>query len=231
MTLRPARPEEAGFREGGFAELDRILDQALAERVTPGGVIAVGKDGALVHLRPFGHLTYEPGSSVVQADTLYDLSSLTKVVVTTSMAMILVDEGKLELDKPVSAFVPAFSGGLRDRVTVMHLLTHSAGFPALAPWYREIAGREAYLARTALLEPEYEPGTRSVYGDLGPILLGEVLERVAGEGLESFARRRIFEPLGMKDTSYRPGPALLARVAPTERDPWRGRLLRGEVHD
>src|SRR5262249_22388806 len=104
MTLEPARPEDVGFRPDGLAELDQILDGAVEERAFPGGVVAVGKDQALVHLRPFGHLTYERDAPEVGAQTLYDLASLTKIVVTTTAAMILVDEGKLDIRKPVSAF-------------------------------------------------------------------------------------------------------------------------------
>src|SRR5207237_10007563 len=88
-----------------------------------------------------------------------------------------------------------------------------------------------YLQKIEPMDLVHEPGTKSVYSDLGEILLGEILERVAGQDLESFARDRILGPLGMKDTTYRPGPALLPRIAPTENDPWRGRVLRGEVHD
>lgn len=231
MTLRTARPEDVGFRPDGMIELDRVLDAAVSERAFPGGVVAIGRDGALVHLHPVGRLSYDPASPPVKADTLYDLASLTKVVVTTTMAMILVDEGKLDLQKPVSAFLPAFKGGGREKVTVWHLLTHSGGLDWTAPLYKELKGGEAYLRRIQAMDLVYEPGTKSVYSDLGTILLGEVLERAAGQGLDEFARRRIFEPLGMTDTLYRPGPDRLPRIAPTEEDPWRGRLLRGEVHD
>ena len=148
------------------------------------------------------------------------------------MAMILVDEGKLDIDKPVSAFLPAFKGGLKDKVTVRHLLTHSGGQAGGVTYlYKELKGKEAYLQYIQGLDLLYEPGTKTVYTDLGEILLGEVLERVAGQDLESFAKERIFGPLGMKDTMFRPGPELLPRIAPTEKDPWRGRVLRGEVHD
>jgi beta-N-acetylhexosaminidase len=231
MTLRGSRPEDAGFRPGGLAGVDRVLDQALEEKRFPGGVVAVGKDGALVHLRPFGRLTYDRDAAEVHADTIYDLASLTKVIVTTTLAMILVDEQKLDISKRVRDFLPGFQGGAKDQVTVRQLLTHSAGLEWWAPLYKEIEGKDAYLARIQAMELVYEPGTRSVYSDLGVILLGEILERVAGEGLDPLARRRILTPLGMKDTLYRPPPALLPRIAPTEQDPWRGRLLRGEVHD
>jgi beta-N-acetylhexosaminidase len=231
MTLTPARPADAGFRPDGFAELDRLLDEAVAARAFPGGVVAVGHRGQLAHLRAFGKLSYDAEAPAVQPDTLYDLASLTKVVVTTTMAMILVDEGRLDLDKRVRDFLPRFSGGAKERVSVRHLLTHSSGLDWWAPLHKELQGRAAYVERIQSLDLVYEPGSKSLYSDLGVILLGEILERVAGESLESFARRRLFEPLGLRSTLFRPGPELRPRIAPTEVDPWRGRLLRGEVHD
>jgi CubicO group peptidase (beta-lactamase class C family) len=193
--------------------------------------VAVGRDGALVELRPFGRLTYEPASPAVRVDTLYDLASLTKVIVTTTAAMILVDEGRLDLARPVSAFIPAFRGGDKDKVTVAHLLTHSSGVDWWAPLYKEIAGQEAYVRRIAAMDLKHAPGEKALYSDLGLILLGEVLQRVAGEPLDAFARKRIFEPLGMKDTLYRPGRELLPRIAPAEIVAERGGLVHGVVHD
>lgn len=231
MTLRAGTPVEGGFRPDGMAEAGRVLEAAVAAHAFPGAVVAVGKDGVLAHLQAFGRQSYDPDAVPVQADTIYDLASLTKVIVTTTMAMILVDEGKLDITKPVSAFLPEFRGGAKDKVTVWHLLTHSSGIDWWAPLYKELQGKEAYLKRITAMDLVYEPGTKSVYSDLGVILLGEILERVAGQDIESFARTRILDPLGMKETTYRPGPALLARIAPTENDPWRGHVLKGEVHD
>ncbi len=231
MTLRSARPEEAGFRPDGLKEVDEVLEAALRDRAFPGGVVAVGKDGALVRLRSFGRLSYEPGAAEVHDDTIYDLASLTKVVVTTTVAMILVDEGKLDLGKRVSDFLPAFRGGGKARVTVSHLLTHSSGIDWWAPLYKDLKKKGEYLQRIQAMDLAYEPGTKSVYSDLGVLLLGEILERVAGEPLDAFAKRRIFEPLGMRETTYLPAAALFLRIAPTELDPWRGRVVRGEVHD
>jgi beta-N-acetylhexosaminidase len=231
MTLHAARPEEAGFRADGLGELDRVLDAAVAEKAFPGGVVAVGKDGALVHLRAVGKLSYDADAAATAPDTLYDLASLTKVIVTTTMAMMLVDDDLLDLDKPVRAFLPRFKGGAKDAVTVRQLLTHSSGIDWWAPLYKELTSRPAYVERIQKMDLAYEPGTKSLYSDLGLVLLGEILERVAGESIDSFARRRILGPLGMKDTRYKPPASLLARLAPTENDPWRGRIVRGEVHD
>ena len=231
MTLRRAAPEDAGFRPGGLTEADRVLDDAVASRAFPGGVVAIGREGALVELRAFGQLSYDRGAPEVRTDTIYDLASLTKVIVTTTAAMMLVDEGKLDLGKRVSDFLPRFHGGAKDQVTVAQLLTHSAGLEWWAPLYKELKSKDAYLERIESMDLAYEPGTKSVYSDLGLFLLGEILERVAGRPLDEIARQRIFGPLGMRDTGYLPPPALLPRIAPTEMDPWRGRLVRGEVHD
>ena len=231
MTLRAGTPAEAGFRPDGMAEVDRVIEEAIAAHVFPGAVVAVGKNGVLAYLKPFGRLAYDDDAPAVRPDTMYDLASLTKVTATTTMAMILVDEGRLDINKPVSAFLPEFHGGAKDKVTVWHLLTHSSGIDWWAPLYKEIKGKDAYLKRIMAMDLVYEPGAKSVYSDLGEILLGEILERVAGQDLDSFARTRIFGPLGMTDTTYLPDRELLPRIAPTENDAWRGRLVHGEVHD
>jgi beta-glucosidase-like glycosyl hydrolase/CubicO group peptidase (beta-lactamase class C family) len=231
MTLRVARPEDVGFRPGAMADVDRVADEGLAARAFPGGVLAVGKDSALVHLRPFGRFSYDASAPAVKPDTLYDVASLTKVVATTTMAMILVDEGKLDVRKPVSAFIPGFRGGAKDKVTVENLLTHSSGLEAWAPLYKEVHGKDDFLRKVVAMDLAYEPGTKSVYSDLGFFLLGEVLERVAGEPLDAFVTRRVFEPLGMTSTMFCPSKDLVSCIPPTERDAWRGRLVQGEVHD
>ena len=230
-ALRRTQPEDAGFRSGALEEVDRLLESFRERRAFPGGVLAVGHQGVLVYLHPFGRLTYDADAPAVTADTLYDLASLTKVVATTTMAMILVDEGRLDLDAPVQKFLPGFQGPGKEAVTVRHLLTHSSGLDATAPLYKELRGRAAFVERIEKMDLVYPPGSRSVYSDLGIILLGEILERVAGRPLDVFARERIFEPLGMHDTIFRPPAELRPRIAPTENDPWRGRVVRGEVHD
>jgi beta-glucosidase-like glycosyl hydrolase/CubicO group peptidase (beta-lactamase class C family) len=229
MTLGPAS-EDASVRPG-LAEVSRVIEAAIAAKAFPGAVLAVGREGQLVELRAFGRLSYDEGAPAAQTDTIYDLASLTKVIVTTTVAMMLVDEGLLDLDKPVRAFLPGFRGGAKDRVTVRQLLTHSSGIDWWAPLYQDTKGQAAYVEKIVAMDLAYEPGAKSLYSDLGLVLLGEILERVAGEPLDAFARRRLLDPLGMRDTRYRPAPALVPRIAPTENDPWRGRLLRGEVHD
>jgi CubicO group peptidase (beta-lactamase class C family) len=231
LGLPEVAPDAAGFRPGALTRVDDLLERARAARDFPGGVLAIAHEGRLARLRPFGRLTYDDDAPAVEVDTLYDLSSLTKVVATTTVAMALVDEGRLDLARPVPELVPEFRGEGKEDVRIEHLLSHSAGLPATAPLYRDRRGREACVEAVATMPLVYPPATRSLYSDLGFILLGEVLERTSGQPLDAMARERVQDPLGMADTLFRPGPELLPRIAPTERDPWRGRLLRGEVHD
>ncbi len=231
MTLPQAVPDEVGFRPGGFEEVDRVLQAFLDQKAFPGGVLAVGYQGTLAYLQPFGRLSYDDEAPEVTVDTIYDLASLTKVVATTIMAMILVDEGALELDKPVVDYLPLFLGSGKEDVTVRQLLTHSSGLVAYGDLYNEVSGKKAYLERIQGMELDYEPGSKSVYSDYGMILLGEILERVAGRPMDVFLEERVYGPLGMTDTGFLPGDDLLERIAPTEDDPWRGYMVRGEVHD
>jgi CubicO group peptidase (beta-lactamase class C family) len=211
-------------------ETRSIVERAVGERAFPGAVIAAGtRDGSAVGA--FGHLTYDADASAVTPQTVYDLASLTKVLVTTTAAILLHGDGRLDLETPVSALVPSFSGVEREGVKVWHLLTHSSGLEWWAPLYRELSGPQAYVDRIARSPLGYAPGTRSVYSDFGFILLGAALEGLAGEPLEGFVTRRVFAPLGLEATRFCPPVEWRGRTAPTEVCAWRGRLVHGEVHD
>jgi beta-glucosidase-like glycosyl hydrolase/uncharacterized protein YbbC (DUF1343 family) len=231
MTLPRVAPDAAGFRVDGLAGLDAVVEDFIDQRAFPGAVVAIGHAGGLAYLKPYGHLTYASRASAVTEETLYDLASVTKVVATTTAAMILVDEDRLDLDKPVHDFLPGFTGPGKERVRVRDLLTHSSGLPSGGPLYETASGWQEFVARIQEMDLEYEPGTKSVYSDYGMILMGEIVRRVAGEPLAEFVERRVFEPLGMNDTGYLPSADELDRIAPTEDDPWRGYVVRGEVHD
>jgi CubicO group peptidase (beta-lactamase class C family) len=220
-----------GFRPEGLAAVDAVVDRAVLARAFPGGVLALVRRGGPPRVKAFGRLSYDEAAAPAAPDTIYDLASLTKVVVTTTLAMMLVDEGRFDLDARVSGFFPAFRGGAKDQVTLRHLLTHSGGLAWWGPLYKELKGKAAYLERIASMELAYAPGSKAVYSDLGVILLGDVVERLAGAPLGELARARVLDPLGMRDTLYNPDASLVPRIAPTENDPWRGRVLRGEVHD
>ncbi len=238
--------------------LDAAVEAAIAARVTPGAAVAVGRGGRLLRLRGYGRLDYAAGSPPASDSTVYDLASLTKVVGTTTAVMLLVDRGMMSLDRPLSAYLPAWPrGGWRDAVTVRRLLTHTAGLPPFERFWHPSAGGlrgdSAVVAAIARLPASYEPGTRTVYSDLGFILLGAAVAHVAGEPLSAFLDREIWTPLGMGDTGFLPRPAAMAavraegglpalsdsawsipieRIAPTEMDTvFRHTHVHGVVHD
>lgn len=216
----------------------QALRRAVDDGAFPGAVYAVGWRNRLLAHNAVGHTTYAPDAPALRPDALFDVASMTKVVATTTVAMQAVERGWLRLDYPVQSLVPEFRGEGKGAVTVAHLLTHSSGLPSYVEFFRDIdpeavgeAGRSEILERIHATPLEAEPGSRYAYSDLGVILLGEVLDRALGESFAAFARREVFAPLGMDDTLWNPPAALRPRIPPTEEDPWRGRLVHGEVHD
>jgi beta-N-acetylhexosaminidase len=212
-----------------------VLDRAVADHAFPGGVLAVGLRGEL-QVHAFGRQTYDPASHAVTPDTIYDAASLTKAVVTTTLVALQVEAGRIALDLPVARYVPEWNVGpnpeWRKSVTIRQLLTHSSGLPAHKDYFLTIHSEREAIANICKEPLEYEPGTKTVYSDLGFILLGEILERVTGMAVDKLARERIFGPLVMANTLFDPPKALLSRIAPTEDDTtYRKRLIRGEVHD
>jgi len=210
--------------------LASTLRAAVERGAFPGAVVAVGRRDTVLFLHAFGRLDYEGGAPVTPR-TVWDLASLTKVVGLTTAAMMLMDEGKLDLDAPVTRYVPEFAAG-GDSVTVRHLLTHSSGLPAWQPFFQGVRTRRQMFARVNAEPLEVPPGARMAYSDLGAMLLTEIVERVSGQRLDRFLQARLFRPLGMRQTRFRPPKSWLQRIAPTEVDTtWRHRLVRGEVHD
>ena len=229
--IPPAAPGALGFDSTRLAAAAAYVKAAADSGAFPGAVLAVGRHGRLALLVAVGRYGADDPRPV-DAGTIYDLASLTKVVGLTTACMLLVDEGKLALDEPVQRYVPEFRGAGKERVTIRHLLTHSSGLPAWRPLYREADSRATALwvvNTTPLATP---PGQAYVYSDLGAIVLTEVVERITGESLDRFLERRVFRPLGMPATRYLPPKDWRERIAPTENDTsYRHRMLRGEVHD
>jgi CubicO group peptidase (beta-lactamase class C family) len=206
-----------------------LLDSAVAAGAAPGAVLAITYRGDR-----FVHGTGQLGADepeTVGGATIYDLASLTKVVGLTTALMFAVGERAIDLDAPVQRYVPAFAGPDKDRVTVRMLLTHSSGLPAWRPLFREVPTRTDALALADTTPLESAPGAQETYSDLGAIVLTQLVESVYHERLDALLERRLFQPLGMRSTGYLPPPTWRDRIAPTELDPWRGRVLRGEVHD
>jgi serine-type D-Ala-D-Ala carboxypeptidase len=207
-----------------------VLDRARADSAFPGAFAVVGTRDSIIASYGVGSIDWAP-SPRPDENTLWDMASLTKVVGMTSAMMQLTESGKVDLDAPVQRYLAEFRGPNKERVTVRHLLTHSSGLPGWRPLYKETTSPEAARALAVATALDTLPGVRMVYSDLGAIILGQIVERVSGESLDQYLARHVFGPLGMTSTQYRPGPALLPRIAPTEFDPWRQRRIRGEVHD
>ena len=231
QALRPGSPEEAGLDAQTAQRVDAVMERAVRDGAFPGGAVAVGRGGVLVRLRGYGTLTR--GGAPATADTPYDLASLTKVVGTTALAMELVERGELDLDAPVSRYLRRYRSLGKDRVTVRQLLSHSAGHRAWYPfWSHGVADRRGVLEFIYADTLQYRPGARSRYSDFDMILLGEVIQEVTGQPLADAFQERVFEPLGMAATGFRPVGAVDRAAAPTEADrAFRGRTLQGEVHD
>jgi len=198
----------------------------------PGAAVVVGRKGAAVWQRGFGRLDWTDESETVNpTESIYDLASLTKVIGTTTALMILYDQGKIHLDAPVSKYVPEFSGGEKDLVTLRLLLEHRSGLPAGRDLWRIAHTPEE--AREAVIQTPlaYHPDQYYEYSDLGADMLGFVVEAASGQRLDQFLTDHVWEPLGMEDTFFKPADSLRGRIAPTEVNPPRGYPLRGEVHD
>ena len=219
-------PESVGMSATRLARIDEVVSRGISAGGFPGAAVVVGRHGAIVWERGYGSLDWQSGARVDAEHTMYDLASLTKVVATTAAAMVLVDRGKLRLDERVTHYLPAFSGGGKDAVTIRDLLMHRSGLPA----GRDLPGRgnRSDAARTAVLATPLirPPDSVTEYSDLGLDVMGFVIEHITREPLDEFVRRTVYGPLGMRSTMFRPAPALRARIAPTA-----GSLARGEVHD
>ena len=210
--------------------LRAVLDRARADSAFPGAFAIVGRASGVLAQYGVGSLDWS-ASPRPDEQTIWDMASLTKVIAMTSAVMQLTEGGQLDLDAPVARYLPEFNGPAKDRVTLRHLLTHSSGLPAWRPLYKETYTPVAARALGIATPLDTLPGVRMVYSDLGAIILGQIVERVSGERLDEYVTRHVFVPLGMTSTTYRPGTALLPRIAPTEFDSWRQRHIRGEVHD
>ncbi|HUQ45439.1 MAG TPA: serine hydrolase domain-containing protein [Gemmatimonadaceae bacterium] len=233
-TIATAAPASVAARADMHPALQdtlrAILERGVTDSTFPGAIAVVGTHAGPLVTVAAGHLDWAP-SPVPDENTIWDLASLTKVVGMTSAMMQLVERGVVSLDAPVQRYLPEWAGPNKDRVTVRHLLTHQSGLPAFKQHFKLNVSPDSTLRLFFLTPLDTLPGVRMVYSDIGAILLGKIVERASGEALDAYLERHVFTPLGMRDTRYRPLVELLARIAPTEKDPWRGRHLRGEVHD
>ncbi len=214
-----------------FAPVDEQMRKALVDSVFPGAVLLVSHKNRIRHFKAYGFLGYGEYKKETPLNAIFDLASVTKVVATTTAAMLLVDRGKLDLEKPVQSYLPEFQGEGKLEITVRDLLVHTSGLPPFKRYYLENLSSEETLQRIFSEPLEYERRSESRYSDLGIILTGKIIEKISGMPLDQFCAKNIFEPLGMKETFFNPPKQSLYRIPPTELDEWRDRLVHGEVHD
>jgi CubicO group peptidase (beta-lactamase class C family) len=228
-----------------FADASDLLETAVSERAFPAAAIEIGGRAGPLWRRAVGRLTYAPSSAPVTADTVFDLASLTKVIATATLAMRAIDEDRIALADPVARWIPEWVGSDREHVTILDLLSHASGLTAYLPFFRDHTGRIDFQPAICSLPLEYAPRSRSIYSDLGFMLVGFILEDAqprsaaftGGAGAKDPTRRleaqfqRLAGFITPEALAFNPPRSWRDRTAPTELDPWRGRLLVGEVHD
>ena len=226
----PTVPVAAGLSPALPAHIDSLLNSAIADHAAPAMSVAIGRYDRLIYLHSYGRLTYDDTAAAVDQHTRFDLASLTKVVATTTAAMMLEEQGRLDIDRTVASYLPEFNAPDKQSITVRMLITHRGGLEAFAPLWHTLKGREQYLDAINSRPLIYAPGTKSVYSDWDFVLMGLIVERITGQPLDAFTAQHIFGPLGMTETGFRPDTAGRRHIAPTEVDSARG-LVWGSVHD
>jgi CubicO group peptidase (beta-lactamase class C family) len=228
-----------------FPAAAALVRTAIASGAFPAASIEVGHADGPIWRFATGRLTYDIESAPVDEETVFDLASLTKVIATTTLMMRAVDDGRVQLDDPVRKWIPEWRGVDRETVTIADLLSHASGLTAYMPFFRDATGRFEFQHAIASMPLEYVPRSQSIYSDLGFILLGFILEDAAPHNPAFRGGAGTFDPSRTLATQFHrlasfftaeplrfsPPRAWRVRIAPTEIDPWRGRLLRGEVHD
>ena len=244
--------------ENQFSEVSFLCEKAVQDGVFPGCIVSVSQGGKELYKSAFGFKSVirdkDDTPQPVELSTIFDISSLTNVFVTTTIIMRLVQNNRLSLDDKVSRFIQGFAVNGKSGVTIRQLLNHSSGLASSVPFYEELvklnegerrgiltsSGARDYIFNSInRSQLKFEPGTKQVYSDVGFLLLGFLIEIVTGMRLARAAQQYVFQPLGLKSTSFI-DLAMVRRggihpvkdiIAPTENCEWRGHLLCGEVFD
>jgi uncharacterized protein YbbC (DUF1343 family) len=228
----PAAPSTSAPSPLDIPQIDALVARALDEHRMPGAVVIIGRKSGVLFRRAYGQRALLPATAPMTESTIFDLASLTKPIVTGSLIQWLVESGRITLGDPVAKHLPAFGVHGKDAITVRQLLEHIGGLPIVNPLSEYREGPARAFERVMDLKLENPPGRAYLYGDLSYIVLGALIERVSGEPLDRLAERILFQPLGMRDTGYKPARSERDRIAPTEvADERPIPLIHGEVHD
>lgn len=215
-----------------FTVVDSLMKNALKEKVFPGAALLVGHRGRVVLNKNYGKFTYESDAKEVDEKSIYDLASLTKVVATTSAAMLLYDRGELDISEKVHEYLPKFNNNGKENIRIENLLLHNSGLPAWKPFYRNYTDSASVINSIMTMELDFNPGEKYQYSDLGMIVLQKVIESITGMSIQRYLDKNLFSLLEINSTFYKPSPKVWYHCAPTEKDDyWRNDLLKGKVHD
>src|SRR6478672_1683880 len=196
-TVEPARPQAVFMSPDLNRTLDSIMNAGIRDGAAPGGSLAVGRYGRIVHMKGYGRLDPAPAYGAVDENTIYDMASLTKVIATTTASMILEEQGLLDLDRTVASYLPGFNAPDKAGITVRMIVTHRGGLEAFAALYKTSRGRDEYLAQINSRPLKSTPGTATVYSDWDMILQQLIIEKITGQTLDKFVAEKVFKPLGM----------------------------------
>jgi CubicO group peptidase (beta-lactamase class C family) len=211
-------------------EVDATIRDGISRGIYPAAVVVIGRSDSILYARGYGHFTWNPASPVPTPDsTLWDIASISKVLGTASAVMRLVDAGRVDLDAPVSRYLPRFAGGARNMITVRMLLDHTSGLRSYAPLFKRARTRLGAIDQLYLENPVREPGAEPVYSDLNALFLGLLVEQVAKVPLDRFVTQEVFAPLDLQQTTYHPAAGIRRRVVPSA--VWRGQPVAGQVND
>ena len=228
QSAPPAPIVAAPFYAPKLAEMDEVIDQAIADKRCPGAVLWLEHRGVTYH-KAYGHRALVPAEERMTEDTIFDAASLTKVIACTPAVMLLVERGQLNLDEHVQTYIPEFTGEGKEAITVRQLMLHISGLRGDIETRTDWQGQQAAIEKACAEKLPSAPGTAFRYSDINFFLLGEIVQRVSHTQLEEFVAREVYRPLKMTDTGYLPPQAKLARIAPTE--VINGSPYRGVVHD
>jgi uncharacterized protein YbbC (DUF1343 family)/CubicO group peptidase (beta-lactamase class C family) len=227
-VLIPQAQSAPAFRKDKLEQMDAAIEQAIADKRCPGGVLWLEHRGVVYH-KAYGNRALVPDVEKMTEDTIFDAASLTKVCACTPAMMLLIERGKVDLEAPVSVYIPEFTGDGKEKVTVRQLMTHTSGFRGDIETRSDWHGQAAAVAKACAEKLQSAPGTAIRYSDINFFMLGEIVQRVSHMPLNEFVEKEIYKPLRMRDTGYLPPKSKLKRIAPTE--VVNGKPYRGVVHD
>ena len=229
VSIPLASPASLGMDGERLSIIDDLVQEALDQEKMPGAVVVIGRREGVVFRKAYGFRQTVPEKVPMKIDTVFDLASLTKPIATATSVMVLVQQGKIDINATVATYLPDFAANGKDNITILHLLTHTGGLIADNSIDDYKNTPEEAIQKIYALKSHAAPGAEFTYSDVGFIVLGQIVKAVSGTDVHEFSQKATFQPLGMHETGYLPGDALKSRAAVTqERE---GRWMQGEVHD